>query len=80
MKSIFTTRKWSLGQGNIFRSVCHSVHGGGTWLGTPPRPWPGTPPWDQVHPQDQVHPPGQTPPLAGTKYTPLAGTKYTPWD
>ena len=25
---IFTARKQSLGQGNIFTSVCHSVHGG----------------------------------------------------
>ena len=27
--SIFTPRKQSLGQGNIFAPVCHSVHGGG---------------------------------------------------
>ena len=26
---IFTARKRSLGQGNIFTPVCHSVHGGG---------------------------------------------------
>ena len=26
---IFTARKRSLGQGNIFTRVCHSVHGGG---------------------------------------------------
>ena len=39
---IFTARKRSLGQGNIFALVCHSVHGGwGTWAGTPP---------GQVHP------------------------------
>ena len=25
---IFTARKRSLGQGNVFTSVCHSVHGG----------------------------------------------------
>ena len=49
------------GQGNIFASVCHSVHRGGV---------PGqVPPW-QVHPQagaplQQVHP---------DRYTPLAGT------
>ena len=30
---IFTARKRSLGQGNIFTPVCHSVHGGGhAWL------------------------------------------------
>ena len=27
---LITARKRSLGQGNIFRSVCHSVHGGST--------------------------------------------------
>ena len=31
--TIFTARKGSLGQGNIFTPVCHSVHGGGhAWL------------------------------------------------
>ena len=32
---IFTARKRSLGQGNIFTPVCHSVHGGGvcSWRG-----------------------------------------------
>ena len=44
----FTTRKRSLWQGNIFRSVCqevkNSVHrGGNTWAVTSP-PGPGTPP------------------------------------
>ena len=29
---IFTARKRSLGQGNIFTPVCHSVHGGRAWL------------------------------------------------
>ena len=28
----FTARKRSLGQGNIFTPVCHSVHGGRAWL------------------------------------------------
>ena len=28
LSHIFTTRKWSLGQGNIFAPVCHSVHRG----------------------------------------------------
>ena len=30
--TIFTARKQSLGQGNIFTPVCHSVHGGHAWL------------------------------------------------
>ena len=31
--SVITARKRSLGQGNIFTPVCHSVHGGGhVWL------------------------------------------------
>ena len=29
MCGIFTDRKRSLGQGNVFTPVCHSVHGGG---------------------------------------------------
>ena len=44
-------RKPRLGQGNIFAPVCHSVHRGSTWVGTPP---------DRYTPQGQVHP------LAGT--------------
>ena len=28
---LITARKRSLGQGNIFALVCHSVHGGGAW-------------------------------------------------
>ena len=61
---VITPRKRSLGQGNIFAPVCHSVHGGSTWAGTPP--WAGTPqagtPPGQVHspragtPPRQVHP------------------------
>ena len=53
---IFTTHKRSLGQGNIFAPVYHSVHRGDTWAGTP---------W-------QVHPPGQVPPARYTpsRYTP----------
>ena len=57
--------KRSFGQGNIFTSVCHSVHRGGGvpapnfWGGA----WSGTPPGR--------HPPPQAPPLAGT---PPAGT------
>ena len=30
---IITARKRSLGQGNIFTPVCHSVHSGGAWSG-----------------------------------------------
>ena len=33
--SIFTARKRSLGQGNIFTPVCHSVHGGGACVVAP---------------------------------------------
>ena len=67
---LVTARKWSLGQGNIFISVCHSVHrGGSTWPGTPP-PGPG-----RYTPQDQAG----TPPLdqAGT-HPPLEPGRYTP--
>ena len=32
MSLIITARKRSLGQGNIFTPVCHSVHGGRAWL------------------------------------------------
>ena len=52
MKSIFTVRKRSLGQGNMFTGMCLS-QGGSTWPGTPR---------NQVHalgadtPPDQVHP------------------------
>ena len=48
---IITTRKRSLGQGNIFTSVCHSVHRGKgvyptpTWMQTP---WVGQTPRDQT--------------------------------
>ena len=31
LKVLFTARKRSLGQGNMFTPVCHSVHGGGGW-------------------------------------------------
>ena len=43
--AVFTARKRSLGQGNIFTPVCHSVHGGGgAWsqgVGVPGRGVPG---------------------------------------
>ena len=78
----FTAHKRSLGQGNIFRSVCQEFcpHGEGEYLCR-------YTPRDQVHPPwDQVHPPGPgTPPR--TRYTPLhlqgpgtppSQTRYTP--
>ena len=69
---IFTTRKQSLGQGNILAPVYHSVHrGGSTWAGTlevGKHPWAGTPP-GQVHPS----PPGRYTPWAGTPHS-----RYTP--
>ena len=37
---LITARKRSLGQGNIFALVCHSVHGGGAWSrGSAPEGW-----------------------------------------
>ena len=71
---LVTARKWSLGQGNIFTPVCHSVHGGSASVHAgipPPRadtpppeqtpPW-GQTPWEQT-PQEQAPPPGAgTPP------------------
>ena len=62
---IITACKRSLGQGNIFRSMCQE---GTPGAGTAPGPWTrytpqaGTP-REQVNPQDQVHHPG-------TRYTP----------
>ena len=78
--NFITTRKRSLGQGNIFSPVILFT-GGSTWAGTP---WAGTPsrytPW-QVHPlagtppwagtPRQVHPPGQVHPL-GKEHPPGA--------
>ena len=52
--NIFTTCKLSLGQGNIFPPVCHSVHKGELPGQVPPR---------QVHPPGQVQPPRQVHPL-----------------
>ena len=39
--SFFTARKRSLGQGNIFAPVCHSVHRGGLGWGVPAPGGPG---------------------------------------
>ena len=61
----YTARKRSLGQGNIFAPVCHSVHWGGvsqhdTWVRYTPL---------GMYPPGQVQPPsGQVPPLG--RYTP----------
>ena len=70
-KVIFTAHKRSLGQGNIFRSVCQEFCSqGGEYLGRYPRDQEHSP-QDQVHsPQDQVHP---QPPRPGTP----PGTRYT---
>ena len=62
--SVFTARKRSLGQGNIFTPVCHSVHGGGLsqcMLGCHPPPRADTPP-----PLAADTPRQQTPPRADT--------------
>ena len=71
---IITARKQSLGQGNIFRPVCHSVHRGGVpGQVLPPRP--GTPPQAGTHtirtryiPLGR-YPPDQVPPGPGTPRT-----------
>ena len=82
---IITASKRSLGQGNIFRSVCQEfcLQGGGRVPGqVPPKtrypPEPGTPPWDQVHPRGTRYTPlgPGTPPR--TRYTPYPGTRYIP--
>ena len=64
---IFTARKQSLGQGNIFTPVCHSVHRGGVclsacWDTTPPLP-PGTRhlPWSRPNPPGPSTPSSRPP-------------------
>ena len=57
--NIFTVRKRSLGQGNIFSSVCQEFCIRG--LGVPGK----LPPFGQVHPPGQVHTP--------SRYTPALG-------
>ena len=53
LSHFITARKRSLGQGNIFAPVCHSVHRGEVPGQVPPQA--GThPPW-QVHPPGAVH-------------------------
>ena len=94
ISNIFTARKRSLGQGNIFRSVCQEFCSQGGYLGkyTPRQvhPLAGTPLGRYTH-LGQVHPPGRYTPWVGThpwaRYTPQAGTpprqvhplgRYTP--
>ena len=82
---LVTVRKRSLGQGNIFAPVCHSVHRGGTWAGTPlgrytsradTPPWAGTP-W-QVPPKQVTPPAGKLPgQVRPGRYIPQAGTPPT---
>ena len=67
----FTARKRSLGQGNIFRSVCQEFCPGGR---VPEQ----VTPWDQIHPSEPGTPSGQVHPLGGTAPHPLAGTPL--WD
>ena len=65
---VVTARKRSLGQGNIFTTVCQSFcsQGEREYLGRYP-PGPGTPSRTRYTSQDQVHPPGPgTPPRPGT--------------
>ena len=60
--TLVTARKRSLGQGNIFAPVCHSVHGGvclsACWDTTPPpgADTPGPAPPKTRHPPDQAPP------------------------
>ena len=71
---IITTRKQSLGQGNIFAPVCHSVHRGGE---IPDPPGSRHPPWEQNPPVTRYTPGEQTPPL--DQVHPL-GPGTPPWD
>ena len=88
---IITARKRSLGQGNIFRSVCQEFcsqgGGAGEYLARY-LPWtrytplgPGTPPRTRYTPQDQVHPQPGTPldqVHPWTRYTPPLGPGTPP--
>ena len=83
---IFTAHKRSLGQGNIFRSVCHEFcpqGGRGEYLGRYNPPGPGTlpgastPPGPGTPPLGQVHPPGQVQPPLGPGTPP---GQVHPWD
>ena len=74
---IFTARKQSLGQGNIFSSVCQEFCSQGGQYVPPGRynPLAGTPP-RQVHPPWAGTPPDRYTPSG--RYTPLG--RYTPWE
>ena len=78
---LITTRKRSLGQGNIFAPVCHSVHKGGV---CPIACWDSPPDQRQVHPRDQrqvpPRPEAGTPPPRPEAITtgPEAGTPRSP--
>ena len=70
---IFTARKRSLGQGNMFTGVCLFTGEGSTWPGTPPQE--ETPP--PAAGADTTPPgPGKLPPGADTP----PKTRYTPQD
>ena len=74
LKDMFTARKRSLGQSNVFTPMCHSVHGGGEGKGvcpTPPisRPGGGQTPPGQT-PSPGCRPPRQTPGCRPPRQTP----------
>ena len=82
-KAIFTARKRSLGQGNIFAPIYNFVHRGvylsECWDTNPPSRPPGSrppPPWEQTSPWEQTpllgaDPPGSRHPLLGADPPPL---------
>ena len=86
--SVITARKRTLGQGNIFAPVCHSVHRGGVVPGQLPPSGRYTPPSRYIplgrYPQRVQLPPGRYTPPAGTPpgqvHTPgrYSPGRYTP--
>ena len=81
---IFTARKRSLGQGNIFSSVCQEFYSqGGVPRQVPPRagtpPWAGTPP-AQVHPPEAVHAGRYEQQAGGTHSTGMHSCCFTFWN
>ena len=92
MHSCYYRPQRSCGQGNIFAPVCHSVHGGGVYLGAcwdsthpqsrhPPeqtRPWEQTPPRSR-HPQSR-HPPRADPPRADIPPEQTPQEQTPPWE
>ena len=76
MKQVFTARKRSLGQGNIFAPVCHSVHREGV-PDTPPSPdLEQTPP--QTWSRQPLGPGADTPPPPRDLEQTTPQTRYTP--